>query len=91
MIRKSRVRRIEKPLTATELEMMNVIWRLGPCSVLQVVEQLHQARVATRRLREARRNSDVVRPLPPLTRGRGDSTSSRGQESDKAPAVPTGA
>ena len=44
MIRKSRVRRIEKPLTATELEMMNVIWRIGPCSVLQVVEQLRPER-----------------------------------------------
>jgi predicted transcriptional regulator len=48
MIRKSRVSRItqptEKPLTATELEMMNVIWRIGPCSVLQVVEQLRPER-----------------------------------------------
>lgn len=44
MIRKPRVRRIEKPLTATELEMMNVIWRIGPCSVLQVVEQLRPER-----------------------------------------------
>jgi predicted transcriptional regulator len=48
MIRKSRVSRIaqpiEKPLTATELEMMNVIWRIGPCSVVQVVEQLRPER-----------------------------------------------
>lgn len=48
MSRKSRVSRIsqssEKPLTATELEMMNVIWRIGPCSVLQVVEQLRPER-----------------------------------------------
>ncbi|MFC4311849.1 BlaI/MecI/CopY family transcriptional regulator [Steroidobacter flavus] len=48
MVRKSRVSRIsqpsEKPLTATELEMMNVIWRIGPCSVLQVVEQLRPER-----------------------------------------------
>lgn len=44
MIRKSRAPRIEKPLTATELEMMNVIWRLGPCSVMQVVEQLRPER-----------------------------------------------
>ena len=48
MIRKSRASRIaqsiEKPLTATELEMMNVIWRIGPCSVLQVVEQLRPER-----------------------------------------------
>ena len=27
-------------LTAVELEMMNVIWRIGPCSVAQVREQL---------------------------------------------------
>ena len=35
---------IEKSLTVTELEMMNVIWRIGPCSVLQVVEQLRPER-----------------------------------------------
>lgn len=35
---------IENPLTATELEMMNVIWRLGPCSVRQVVEALRPYR-----------------------------------------------
>jgi len=29
-----------KALTAAELEMMNVIWRIGPCSVAQVREQL---------------------------------------------------
>lgn len=29
-----------KELTAAELEMMNVIWRIGPCSVAQVREQL---------------------------------------------------
>lgn len=40
--RKSGDRR--KPLTATELEMMNVIWRLGPCSVAQVLEQLSPLR-----------------------------------------------
>src|SRR5690349_615374 len=33
-----------KSLTATELEMMNVIWRLGPCSVRQVVEALRPQR-----------------------------------------------
>ena len=33
-----------KPLTATELEMMNVIWRIGPCSVAQVLEQLGPTR-----------------------------------------------
>src|SRR5687767_14242932 len=36
--------RIEKPLTPTELEMMNVIWSIGPCSVMQVVEQLRPVR-----------------------------------------------
>lgn len=44
MVRKAGAQRIEKPLTATELEMMNVIWRIGPCSVLQVVEQLRPER-----------------------------------------------
>ena len=44
MVRKARAQSIEKPLTTTELEMMNVIWRIGPCSVLQVVEQLRPAR-----------------------------------------------
>lgn len=29
-----------KELTVVELEMMNVIWRIGPCSVAQVQEQL---------------------------------------------------
>ena len=33
-----------KPLTAVELEMMNVIWRIGPCSIAQVQEQLAPAR-----------------------------------------------
>jgi predicted transcriptional regulator len=37
-------RRNLKPLTGTELEMMNVIWRIGPCSVAQVLEQLRPAR-----------------------------------------------
>ncbi|HEV2702369.1 MAG TPA: BlaI/MecI/CopY family transcriptional regulator [Steroidobacteraceae bacterium] len=40
MKRKPVARRPEKPLTATELEMMNVIWHLGPCTVAQVREQL---------------------------------------------------
>ena len=44
MVKKARTQLIEKPLTATELEMMNVIWRIGPCSVLQVVEQLRPER-----------------------------------------------
>lgn len=33
-----------KELTAVELEMMNVIWRIGPCSVAQVREQLRPQR-----------------------------------------------
>ena len=40
MAKKSPAKSIEKPLTATELEMMNVIWRIAPCSVHQVVEGL---------------------------------------------------
>lgn len=35
---------MDRPLTATELEMMNVIWRLGPCSVRQVVAALRPQR-----------------------------------------------
>ena len=33
-----------KPLTPTELEMMNVIWRMGPCTVNQIVEALREQR-----------------------------------------------
>jgi predicted transcriptional regulator len=33
-----------RPLTATELEMMNVIWRLGSCTVSQVQAALRPAR-----------------------------------------------
>ena len=33
-----------KELTSVELEMMNVIWRIGPCSVAQVREQLRAQR-----------------------------------------------
>ena len=33
-----------RTLTATELEMMNVIWRHGPCTVSQVQEALRPAR-----------------------------------------------
>jgi predicted transcriptional regulator len=35
---------LQKELTAVELEMMNVIWRIGPCSVAQVQEQLRPQR-----------------------------------------------
>lgn len=34
----------QKPLTATELEMMNVIWRLGSCTVSQVQTALRPER-----------------------------------------------
>jgi len=44
MAKKSVTRPLQKPLTATELEMMNVIWRLAPCSVHQVVEALKPQR-----------------------------------------------
>ena len=40
MARKSTIPKITALLTAVELEMMNVIWRIGPCSVAQVREQL---------------------------------------------------
>ena len=33
-----------KALTVAELEMMNVIWRIGPCSVAQVQEHLRPQR-----------------------------------------------
>jgi predicted transcriptional regulator len=35
---------VRRPLTATELEMMNVIWRLGTCTVSQVQESLRPER-----------------------------------------------
>jgi predicted transcriptional regulator len=44
MVRKSHAQPGDRPLTATELEMMNVIWRIGPCSVHQVVEALRPQR-----------------------------------------------
>jgi predicted transcriptional regulator len=44
MAKKAGDKPIQKPLTATELEMMNVIWRLGPTSVHQVVEALRPQR-----------------------------------------------
>jgi predicted transcriptional regulator len=37
---KNRVPRPTRPLTATELEMMHVIWRLGPCTVSQIRDTL---------------------------------------------------
>jgi predicted transcriptional regulator len=44
MAKKSGEKQIQKPLTATELEMMNVIWRIAPCPVSQVVEALRPHR-----------------------------------------------
>ena len=44
MAKKSAGKPQQKPLTATELEMMNVLWRLGPSSVHQVVEALRPQR-----------------------------------------------
>lgn len=35
---------LRKELTAVELEMMNVIWSIGPCSVAQVQERLRPQR-----------------------------------------------
>ncbi|MEO6079064.1 MAG: BlaI/MecI/CopY family transcriptional regulator [Steroidobacteraceae bacterium] len=35
---------VQKPLTTTELEMMNVVWRLGRCTVHQVIEELRPHR-----------------------------------------------
>jgi predicted transcriptional regulator len=43
MVRRAR-KPITKALTPTELEMMNVIWRIGPCTVNQVVEALRPQR-----------------------------------------------
>ena len=40
MAKKPGSKSIEKPLTATELEMMNVLWRIAPATVHQVVEAL---------------------------------------------------
>jgi predicted transcriptional regulator len=41
---KTRSQHLAKPLTAVELEMMNVIWRIGPCSVTQVQQELASTR-----------------------------------------------
>jgi predicted transcriptional regulator len=45
MVRKSSAAKLaRKALTPAELEMMNVIWRIGPCTVAQVVEALRPER-----------------------------------------------
>lgn len=45
MVKRSRAGKLpRKTLTPTELEMMNVIWRIGPCTVAQVVEALRPQR-----------------------------------------------
>jgi predicted transcriptional regulator len=41
---KKQRRKPDRPLTATELEMMSVLWRIGPATVLQVVEALRPQR-----------------------------------------------
>ncbi len=33
-----------KPLTEVELEMMNILWRVGPCTVKQMLESLSPGR-----------------------------------------------
>jgi predicted transcriptional regulator len=45
MTKKARAaKNARKALTPAELEMMNVIWRIGPCTVAQVVEALRPQR-----------------------------------------------
>jgi predicted transcriptional regulator len=44
MARRSRPKPVDKPLTPTELEVMNIIWRHGDCSVHQIVELLASER-----------------------------------------------
>ena len=34
----------QKALTTAELEMMNILWRIGPCSIAQMLEELPQGR-----------------------------------------------
>jgi predicted transcriptional regulator len=44
MVRKPSSPAAVSPLTPTELEMMSVIWQLGPCTVQQVIESLAPGR-----------------------------------------------
>jgi len=45
MVKKSAApKTTRKAMTAVELEMMNIIWRMGPCSVAQVQEALRPQR-----------------------------------------------
>ena len=39
-----RPRKNQKPLTAAELEMMNILWRIGPCTIGQMLESLAPGR-----------------------------------------------
>ena len=39
-----RAKKDNKQLTDVELEMMNIIWRVGPCNVHQILEHLPQER-----------------------------------------------
>lgn len=41
---KSSKQKIAKPLTEVELEMMNIIWNIHPCSVAQIMEELAKGR-----------------------------------------------
>ena len=34
----------QKPLTSAELEMMNILWRIGPCTIAQMLESLAPGR-----------------------------------------------
>jgi predicted transcriptional regulator len=43
-VRSRKPKPLRKELTAVELEMMNIIWRIGPCSVARVLEQLRPQR-----------------------------------------------
>jgi predicted transcriptional regulator len=43
-VKSDRTNPARKALTAAELEMMNVIWRIGRCSIAQVLEQLRPRR-----------------------------------------------
>src|SRR4051794_14926789 len=45
MVKKSRgPKRAREALTEAELEMMTIVWRIGPCSVAQILEALPAGR-----------------------------------------------
>ena len=37
-------KKLTKPLTEVELEMMNIIWNIAPCTVAQIIEELPKNR-----------------------------------------------